>query len=205
MIKIYVIKSLHSAIPLAEIRTDGNAVEVIVDNTEGEVSRLAAQGIKALEANLATSSHLSIEPATEATPRILRYLLSTGESVEVTTDGKTATVNGKLIDEQKKQILFQMIADGQIKVTHKDSPDQALPIFPQHKKNPLESMQAHDNSSEMISKIIKKARDEEDGKVEPSEHYDEHIENMDLSDHDDPKFVKNTLYFLKHGKFGSRG
>jgi hypothetical protein len=205
MIKIYVIKSLHSGLPLAEIRTDGHAIEVIVDNTEGEITNLAAQGLKALEATLAQSSHLSMEPATEATPRLLRYVLSTGESVEITTDGKTATVNGKLIDEQKKQMLFQMIAGGQVKVTHKDSPDQALPIYPEHKKNPMDSIKAHNDSSEMISKIAKKAREDKDKETPADENHDSHIESLDYSEFDDPKFVKNTLYLMKHGKYGNRG
>ena len=91
--QIYVVKSHVSSTPLAEVRTDGRRCEFLVDNTNGKLPKACANSFERLKQIVGTSSHLTLESAKNATIGLLRYIMTNGDIVEMTTDGKTALLN----------------------------------------------------------------------------------------------------------------
>lgn len=108
--KIYQITSDTTKIPLAEIRTDGNAVHFIVDNTDGMLPADVKNSFERLKQIVKTSHHLKIQEPELPTTNLLRYVLSDGNVVEITTDGKTCMLNGKIIDDKQKKSFSMQFA-----------------------------------------------------------------------------------------------
>lgn len=198
--KVYVIKSQNSETPLAEVRTDGNAVDFVVDNTEGMLPQQVAGSFTRLQAIVRTSHHLSMEEPKEATANLIRYVMNNGDVIEITTDGRTCMLNGKLIDDKAKNALFQAIRRGDLQVARKaDEPVPVIPTPAPAMKQP-ETPEVGHRSKEVISMLA----DMRDRQRDLEENYtqidDPSIDDKDYAYSDDPEFSKNLARRAKYGK-----
>jgi hypothetical protein len=147
---------------------------------------------------LHNSSTLYADTPTTATAHLLRYVLDNGDVAEITTDGKTALLNGKLLDEQEKNVLFLSIRNGQIRVARKADMSAPIPVMPPATK--LKQKPANTGMDDgLLSEFKKMSADQQEREDMSNERYDHHIENADLSDAEDPDYVKHMLYALKYG------
>src|SRR5271157_5333002 len=128
--KLFTITSEYSKAPLAEIRTDGRRLEFIVDNTAGMLPKMAQNSFQVLEHIVSQSSHLEMHEPVVPTVSLLRYILDNGDVVEVTADGKTALVNGRLLNPQEQKALFDSIKRKELKVTRRADMANAVPVMP---------------------------------------------------------------------------
>ena len=85
--KVYVLKSDYSDVPLAEVRESGGIIDFVVDNTEGKLPARVGKSMQALQQYVNGSSHMRLEGATKATVNLLRYVMTNGDVVEITSDG----------------------------------------------------------------------------------------------------------------------
>ena len=196
--RVLVIKSRNAEHVLAEIRTDNRQVDFTVDNTGGRLPKMIGRSYERLMNVLRNSSTLYADTPTTATAQLLRYVLDNGDVAEITTDGKTALLNGKLLDEQEKNVLFMSIRSGQIKVARKADMSAPIPVLPPVTKLKQAPVSTGIDDG-LLSEFKKMANDQEEKDSMSSEQYDYHIENADLSDAEDPDYVKHMLYSLKYG------
>jgi hypothetical protein len=196
MIKIVKIVSDMSAVPIAEVRTDGEQIEFIVDNTNGELPHTVGRSFSKLQNFIANSSHLRAEESKEATAHFVRYLMNNGEVIEMTTDQKTILVNGVLLDEPQKNALFQMLNSGTIKIVSSSDETKPIPVpsVPNTKKlepirEPREVIHYKSEEKKRLEALQKRATPK----------YDPEIEHSDYSSVDNPEFTKKLWYFLKYG------
>src|ERR1700676_1213693 len=127
--KLFTVTSEYSKAPLAEIRTDGRRLEFIVDNTAGMLPKLAINFFQRLQAVVEQSSHMEMHEPKVPTVSLLRYILDNGDVVEVTADGKTALVNGRLLNQQEQKALFDSIKRKELKVTRRADMAGAVPVM----------------------------------------------------------------------------
>lgn len=204
--KVYVVKSLTSTTPLAEVRTDGNKVEFVVDNTDGKLPAMVGDSFEKLKAYVSKTSNLDLEEPKAATAHIFRYLMDNGDVVEITTDGRTAILNGRLLAEAEKNALFGAIRSGEIKVSRRADTAAPIPIIPKAKQE--------DQSSKLIDpqpldrSLIAMAREQNEAvarmQSQANRANDGQIESMDLSELDTPDdeaMTRGMLYYVRHGGF----
>lgn len=198
MIELYVIKSMHSSAPLAEIRTDSKNIDWILDNTNGKLAQSCGGDFAKLKSIIDKSSHMSMETPTEATVGMLRYSLENGDIVEISTDGKTALLNGKIMPEEEKVGLMSAISSGKIKVKNKANLEKPMQVFPKRKayKVPEKPQTIKKESLEAIQKHLdaKKSKDELNDR-----NHDSEINAVDFSGDEYPERGKQLLYLLKYG------
>ena len=198
MMELYVIKSMHSSTPLAEIRTDSKNIDIIADNTNGKLFQSCGGDFVKLKAMVDKSSHMSMETPTEATVGMLRYSLENGDVIEITTDGKTALLNGKIMPEEEKIGLMSAISAGKIKVKNKADPKKPMQVFPKRKayKTPEKPQTIKKESLEAIQKHLdtKKSKDELNDR-----NHDSEINAVDFSGDEYPGRGKQLLTLLKYG------
>jgi hypothetical protein len=137
----------------------------------------------------------------EPTVNLLRYVLDNGDVVEVTTDGHTAILNGKLLGSEEKSALFVAIKRGEIKVARKADPSKPIPVFPTPTAqggqitNPVKS----EVSQGMIDAIRQRQSSLSKMRSLSSKSYDYEIENGDYAGAEDPSYCKEILYALRYG------
>ena len=204
--KVYVITSNTSKTPLVEFRTDGNGLDFVVDNTDGKFPAMVGNSFAKVKALIANSSNLNMEEPKGPTAHVLRYLLENGDVVEITTDGRTAILNGRLLEEAEKNALFAAIRGGELKVSRRADTATPIPVMP--------SPQKEDQSYKLIERqpldrgLIAMAREQNEAVAEmqaqASRANDDMIEKMDLSDMDTPDdeaMTRGMLYYVRHGGF----
>lgn len=198
MINLWVIKSLHSSTPLAEIREDGTNIDWILDNTNGKLPQVAGGDFAKLKSVIDKSSHMTMTEPDFATVGILRYSLENSDIVEITTDGKTALLNGKIMPEEEKIGLMSAISSGKIKVKNKANLEKPMQVFPKRKayKVPEKPQTIKKESLEAIQKHLdaKKSKDELNDR-----NHDSEINAVDFSGDEYPGRGKQLLYLLKYG------
>jgi hypothetical protein len=196
--KILVVKSDHSEIPLAEIRTDGRVLEFVVDNTNGKLPAMFQNNYQRMLQVVQRSSHMQIQSPTKATVNLLRYVMNNGDVVEITSDGHTVILNGNLLSQQEKDALFQAFSRGDIKVSRKTDIQQAIPVFPTQPKiqKPAEKRKL---DPVVMDKIKKKQAHDAAAQEMSGPDYDDEIENADFSGAEDADWCKNMSYWLKYG------
>jgi hypothetical protein len=196
--KVYVIKSVNSDIPLAEIRTDGRSVDFIVDNTEGQLPSKVGNSLEALKKYLKSSS-IYLEEPTQPTAHLIRYVLSNGDVAEITTDGKTCLLNGNLLTEQEKYALFDAIKRKEIQVSRKS--DDIQPVLPKAQK-PLEEIkpkQLHPTIQSQMKEYFEEKRKQLEKSTPDMDHEIEDSVAKMAGDRQEVGFVRDLLYWLKHG------
>jgi hypothetical protein len=196
--RVLVIKSDYSEVPLAEVREAGGIIDFIVDNTNGKLPKTVGRSMQKLSDLVKKSSHMSLEEPKKATVNLLRYVMDNGDVVEITTDGHTAMLNGNLLSQEEKEALFQAVRRGDIKVTRKTDIQQAIPIMPASDK-PTPSLQKPKLRPEIMD-LIKSDQDKRDEiQKMATKSYDEEIENADLHDAEDKEWTRKLMYWLKYG------
>lgn len=204
--KVYIITSRTSKTPLIEFRTDGNAIDITVDNTEGKFPSMVGTSFAKVKALVEKSSNLDMSEPSEPAAHLLRYLLENGDVIEITTDGRTAILNGRLLEEAEKNAIFAAIRSGELKVSRRADTAQPIPVVPSAPKE--------DQSYKLIERqpldrsLIAMAREQNEAVAEmqaqASRANDDMIEKMDLSDLDTPDdeaMTRGMLYYVRHGGF----
>lgn len=198
--KIYVITSeMHSA-PLAEIRTDGTRLEFIIDNTNGKLPRMFEGSFARARMITEKSSHLHMDEPTKPTVSILRYVLENGSVVEITNDGKTATLNGKILEEAEKAALFSAIRSGNLKVKTKADTHRPIPILPSI-KTAAKPKEPGTIDTQLLKQIRQNQEENKKADEADSVDHDKRIEAMDFSGAHNPDTGKALMYALKYGSF----
>jgi hypothetical protein len=198
MVKIIIVKSSRTPVPLAEIRTDGKNIDFVVDNTEGSLPEQCEGRYENLLKIVSHSSHLSLEQPEKSTVGYFRYILDTGDVVEITSDGKTAALNGKLLSDHERTMLFEAIKRKEIQVKKKADIEKPIPIFSFPKDRPTEPKKEKFDSE--ILESIKNYYDNLDkAKNKNSKEYDQELEDIAKKDAEDPEGCRQLLYALKYG------
>lgn len=200
--RVYQIKSTLSPAVLAEIRVEGDSMEFIVDNTEGVLPRQASGSFKALKSIVDRSSHMEMVSPDAPAAHLVRYTLSSGDVAEITTDGLTCIVNGKILSESEKLALFNAIRSKKISVARRDTIERPVPVPPAKderlelpKKKPaidpsmVAEIQAHFDKLDQWDKIA-------------SKDYDPHIENTKFEEWspENRRFMRKLMYAMKYGE-----
>lgn len=200
--KVLIIKSTHADAPLAEIRTDLRLIDWITDSTDGALPEATQNSYQRLVSIINSSSHLSMEEPKMPVAHLLRYVLDNGDVAEITTDGKTCLLNGKLLTLEHKNALFAAIARKEVNVTRKADITRPIPVMPAQapKQQPQRKSSHKPGVEAAISAELKKQ-----AKLHASStiDYDHKIENMNLShisDYQEREKVKELAYALKYGK-----
>ncbi len=94
MIKAYLLATNTHEAPIAEVRTDGNNVQILHDLSGGSIENHVQGSWEKLKQLVQRSSHLTMLMPVEHEVGKLGFFLSTGDTIEITTDGLTATLNG---------------------------------------------------------------------------------------------------------------
>lgn len=199
MLKTYNLLSSGSSYPLAQIRTDGNNISIVSDNTpDGLASKVKT--FKDLVRLVNKSSVLSLEEGTDTIIHILRYVMDNGDVVEMTEDGKTAILNGTLLNESEQNALFEAIKRKEINVAHKTDSSSPIQMLPPMKVMPkAESSQSTEISKGMLESIKRSQSQLQSIRSMSTKSYDYEIENGNYDDSEDPAYVKKMLYKLKYG------
>jgi len=197
--ELYVITSDHSSIPIAEIRTDGKNIDWIIDNTKGKLKHISQGNFEVLRSVVSKSSHLKMTVPEQATVGILRYTLENGDMVEVTTDGKTAMLNGRVMEENEKYGLMSAINSGKLKVKGKADITKPIPLAPRPKIPYRKKAESKVNSNlyKSFSKLDKQQKDEES---QNNSRKDKKIDSIDFGQTEYPNIARQLLYLLKYGE-----
>jgi hypothetical protein len=134
--KVLRVTSDYVDVPLLEVRTDGNKIEIIVDNSNGKISKELDDTLASLHDYVKHSSHLKLTEPDEPAAHLLRYVLENGDVAEVTTDGATCVLNNKLLSRQEKAAFFDALSSGQIKVARKADIQTPIPVPAGTKRQP---------------------------------------------------------------------
>lgn len=199
MIRVMVVSSSYSKVPLAEVRTDGRSVDFVVDNTNGMLPSSVGNRYDKLMEIVNSSRYLSIADQEKPTVNLIRYLLSDHRVVEITSDGLTCLVDGKLISEKEKQDLFLSIKNKQISI--KSRQNDPVPVqAPPKVKQPAVAVKQVGDMSSAIQDVLRTIKEKQTEEKRYNRYWDGGIEDADLSDSDDPKESKSFMYFMKYGQ-----
>jgi len=197
--ELYVIRSEHHETPLAEIRTDGRNIDWIVDNSRGKLKQVAQGDFEALKAFIDKTSHMIMEVPEGPTPGLLRYSLENGDIVEITTDGKTAMLNGSVLEYEHKMALMSAINSGQLKVKGRADLKTPLPIKPKPKTVVSKELPKSEVNKSFLDEVKRKQKKEKSKNAMGRYGSDAKIEDIDFSDSHCPAMGKQLLYLLKYG------
>jgi hypothetical protein len=211
--QVYVISSEVSSTPLAEIRTDGKRIEFLVDNTNGKLPKTVQGSMDRLKQIVENSSHLKMTQPKEATAEVLRYIMTNGDIVEITTDGKTAELNGELLSEDEKKALFEAIRSGELSIARKADTSKPIPVLPKPAPSgpSMQDQQAQQDQQDNVGKFdVAKVNDLKDYQEQQrkernrgNKNFDETIEkSVRESNEDDKGFLRHIMYALKYGSRG---
>jgi hypothetical protein len=195
--ELYVITSEYSDIPLAEIRTDGNGIEFVVDNTNGKLPASLGNNFSRLKKIVSNSHHLRMSHPKDSTVGLLRYSLENGDIIEVTTDGKSCLLNGTLLQEQQKDALFYAISNGHLRVKEKADLSRPIPVLP--KVQPAPTKKENKSDKEYIKGLNEAREQKRKSEAFNSSKYDRRIEDIDFSESHNPALSQDLLYMLKYG------
>jgi len=197
--ELFVISSAYSKVPLAEIRTDGSNIDWVLDNTKGKLPAIAGGQFAKLKMMVDKSHHLTMSTPDQATVGILRYSLVNGDVVEITTDGKTALLNGKIMAEEEKLGLMAAINAGKIQVKNKADIQRPIPITPRPK--PYKKEASGVSIDKHIHEAIAKSKEEDIIKeLDNNRFRDSRIDSVDFSGTHSPEMGRQLLYLLKYGE-----
>lgn len=200
MIQHFIVKSTASPKVLCEFRTDGNSIEYMVDNTDGNIQMMLGKNFAEAKEAIRNSSHITMEPSTKRTHGYFRYLLDNGDTVEITADGLTCLVNGQLVNEQQKNILMDAIVSGQVTVKNKANINSPTIVPPYRRPAPAPKKEIDHSQMAFMRALNKNYATMEEEEKEASSDFDHRIERADYSNSEDPSFSKSLGYLVTHGK-----
>jgi hypothetical protein len=196
--KVFVVKSDYSEVPLVEVREEGGIIDFVVDNTSGRIPAKVGRSYQQLLQYVGKSSHLSIEEPKKATVNLLRYVMSNGDVVELTSDGHTCVLNGQLLSQEEKDALFDSFRRGEIKVARKTDVQEALPVLPSNRLQPRREMK-HEINPQVMDMIENDQRTKDKERMMASRQYDSEIDDAPLHEAEDKDWVKDFFRYLKYG------
>lgn len=141
--KALLIRSPHTNETLAEIRTDGKLVQFLFDKTNGKIQALFKDGLMAGINAIDESDNLEIvkNDGIKSYP----YTLTNGDVISISTDGKTACLNGRMLTPEEFKRVHELLATGKLKVASKADlsypnellgiPREKPSVFDEHKRN----------------------------------------------------------------------
>lgn len=194
--KIYNIYSGYHDKILASVYTDGTNLEWVVDNTGGKLPK-SVPNLQRLQAMCSGSSHMHMEEPASSGIGLLRYVMENGDIVEVTSDGTSAMLNGRLLDDQHKSALLQAIANGGVRVAQRADTRNPMPILPTPKQSKLPGRKSG-VSPEFIEAGTKANQTQSKRDARDNSEYDARIEKMDFGQNE-PEIGKSLMYHLKYG------
>jgi hypothetical protein len=200
--KVYQVISETSEVPLAEIRTDGNAVDFVVDNTEGQLPADVKNSFARLKQIVRSSHHMTLREPKGPTVNLLRYVLDNGDVIEITTDGSTCMLNGQLLDEAQKKSLYNAIRSRQLNVSAR--PSEPVPVMPTPEQKGEQQVEVGHRSASVVALLSEMNRKQEDLEATYGPHGDSGIDGRDYSYSDSPEDSRQLAYFLKYGTGGRR-
>ena len=190
--------SANSEHALGECRTDKKAVDWIVDNTDGKLSKIKTY--EQLLKYVKRSTYLKLQPSHDATANLLRYVLNNGDVVEVTTDGRTAILNGNLLTAEEKDALMFAISNKDLQVAHKSDPSKPVQVMPKiNVSDKQEELKSGGLSPDVIKAMEASDQKSQKARNTSNEYYDHDIETGDYRGAEDPEYVKQMLYKMKYG------
>lgn len=196
--KVFVVKSDYSQIPLAEVRQEGDIIDFVVDNTSGNLPKQVGRSFQALLQHVQNSSHLSIEEPKKATVNLLRYVMNNGDVIELTSDGHTCILNGQLLSQEEKDALFNAVRRGDIKVARKTDVQAAIPVVPSSPPPPKREVRGK-ISPTVLGMIEQQQKEEQKNKMLGSKDYDAEIDDADLDQAEDKDWTRDLMRWLKYG------
>jgi len=203
--RVLIVKSTSASAPLAEIRTDGRVLDFIVDNTDGALPEATQGSYERLISMVRRSSHMVIEEPQTPVAHLLRYVMNNGDVVEITTDGKTCLLNGKLLGVEQKNALFAAISRGEISVAHKADITKPVPVMPIGDTRPKDKPKRNFSLRENLEKaLVKRLKIKSEKDASSNADYDHRIEDMNLAGIEDAESIKAFAYHLKYGKKAGR-
>jgi len=116
-----IIKSPHTNEALAEIRTDGKTLLFTYDKTGGKIQKMFAKGVMA-GINAIDESD-SLEIISNPNVKSHTYSLTNGDTIEITSDGLTAALNGRMLSPDEFKRVHELLATGKLKVASKANLD----------------------------------------------------------------------------------
>lgn len=197
--KVIVIKSDHSEVPLAEVRTDGRVLDFVVDNTNGRLPKLFQNSYQHMQRIVSNSSHMTMEIPQKATVNLLRYVLDNGDVAEITSDGHTVLLNGTLLTPDEKDALFAAVKRGEIKVVRKTDVQQAIPIVNPPQEQQQQKLPQVKISASMMNMIQEDQKKASKAQEMASKKYDQQIEEAKLHQAEDKEWTRRLMYWLKYG------
>ena len=197
--KIYYITSDYHKAPLAEVSTDGRHVQFLFDSTNGKLPKTVGGKFDRLKEIINKSSHMKMSEPRDTIVGLLRYVLENGDVVEITTDGRSALLNGKLLGEHEKNALMQAVANGGIKIERRADLNNPVPILPTP-RSMVKPKPTPQISREYLKALLESHKKTNEKSYLDSSDHDSRIESMDFSQSDDPGFGKSLMYQLKYGK-----
>jgi hypothetical protein len=175
-------------------------MEFVIDNTNGNLPNKVGTSFVALQQLLDKSSYLYLDQHSGPTANLLRYLMSNGDIVEITTDGKTVELNGQMLSGEEKDELFNAIKSGSLSIARKADPSKPIPVMPMPEDSAPQSPLPQPKMDMRVVKNMARAVSADKAfKEKGNSFYDPAIEQADLGDDDSTQ--KRFAYYLKHGVF----
>lgn len=185
--KALLIKSSQTDEIMAEIRTDGHSCQFIMDKTNGKIPDLFAKGLTDGINKIDESD--SLEIVNNPNVKSHTYVLTNGDVIVITTDGKNACLNGKLLSPENFNKMHKLLAEGKLKVSKKanmDYPDELQGIA-----RPVQSP-IKDTRQERFENSLANFAQQKQKIGSFSNKYDPNIDQMDF-----PELDKNMHDMMK--------
>lgn len=201
--RIYTVKSDYSDVPLAEIREAGGACEFTVDNTDGALPAQVGKSFDKLRQIIAGSSHMHLDEPKGPTAQLLRYELSNGDIIEITTDIKTVILNGRLLSDAEKRAILTAIQAREIQVTRRADPMAPVPVLPTPKRQEATPETPSALNREVIDEIHQSRAERAHEASKHSSDEDPQIDGADMPGMDplQAAHCRNIWYYFRYGKF----
>lgn len=181
---------------LAEIRTDKESAQTLLDQTGGKIEAMFSKGFEKGKKLVENSSAIRIERYDGQTIRIYRYLLENGDMVVITSDGQTLSLNGKLLDANHKQRFLEILASGQIKVSKKSDPVNLASFY---QPKPVDMME-QERQEILRRKYESHALTVSQNPLPTfSSKRDPRLDHIAKQEKHDQKFAKKLSYLLMYG------
>lgn len=182
---------------LAEVRTDGRNFELFDDATNNGLTQEYGNDYIKLRRAVETSSRLVFKPVSKEIQRH-RYLMDDGSVVEAAVDGRSVSLNGRLLMRDERDAMLAAIRNGQLSVMSKDIVPTGSRMVDGIANQGVASMDKRmSDAAKQYNARIQEILDS--GSI----HYDAHIEDADYEGLERPAVVKNMMYILRYG--GPRG
>jgi hypothetical protein len=181
-----------SSQPLAVLRANKDTFGIVLDRTGGEFEKQFGNDFKKLRDSLVSKSYIQLVADEEPVP-FTRYLLSTGDVLEISNDKATIVLDNAILTDADKASLMQQIQAGQLKImgtSERFDGTQDAPIKAPEIPTPKPP------KAELPAAMLKNQQLDEQSSV----NYDPRIDDTDFYTLD-PEFTRALAYKFKYNKY----